>query len=693
MSPADGSSNPVEWRRSTCPHDCPSACSLEVERLASGRIGRVRGDEEQDYTAGVVCAKVARYAERIHHPDRLTRPLVRIGAKGEGRFMPVSWDEALDRVADAFKAAAARHGSEAVWPYYFAGTMGLVQRDGINRLRHAMRYSGQQNTICSTLARTGYAAGTGAIRGADPREIEESDLVVVWGANPVSTQVNLMTHISRARKSRGAKLVVVDPYRTPTAEVADLHLRLRPGTDAALACGMMHVLFREGLADREYIAQYTSGAAELEAHLETRGPAWAESVCGVPAATIEEAARLWGRTARAFLRLGYGFSRSRNGVVNMHAASCLPAVTGAWRHKGGGALFANWDLYDYDRRVIEGLDVRDARVRSLDMSRLGPVLVGEAAALKGGPPVTAMIVQNTNPALVCPESAKVRAGLMREDLFLCVHEQFMTDTARLADVVLPATTFLEHDDVYLGGGHTYVSLGLKMVEPPGECRSNHEVISALAHRLGASHRGFGMTARELVVDTCRRAGWDRLAALDGTNAQDCALPFERAHFLDGFATRDRRFHFAPEWRRFGPDGDRLPSLPDHWEVIEAADETHPFRLVTAPARSFLNSSFTETPGSQAREGRPTAMIHPHDAAPLGLADGDLVRLGNARGSVLLHAKVFDGLERGTIVVETLHPNASYIEGIGINVLIGADAALPAGGAVFHDSAVWARAER
>ena len=680
-----------DWQLSTCPHDCPSACSLEVERLGPDRIGRVRGNAAQPYTAGVVCAKVARYAERVHHPDRLTQPLVRVGAKGEGRFAPVSWDEALDRVAEAFQVATARHGSEAVWPYYFAGTMGLVQRDGINRLRHVMGYSNQLNTICSTLARTGYAAGTGAIRGVDAREIEEADVVLVWGANPVSTQVNLMTHISRARKTRGARLVVVDPYRTPTAEVADLHIRPKPGTDAALACGVMHVLFRDGLADRDYMARLTSGADALEVHLASRTPAWAEAITGVPAAQIVELAHLWGSTRRAFLRLGYGFARSRNGAVNMHAAACLPAVTGAWAQRGGGALFANWDLYSYDRNLIEGLDARQPGIRTLDMSQLGPVLTGDPVALKGGPPVTAMIVQNTNPAVVCPDSALVRAGLMRDDLFLCVHEQFMTDTAQLADVVLPATTFVEHDDVYLGGGHTFVSLGLKMVEAPGDCRSNHEVILGLAQRLGAAHPGFGMTARELVEATCASAGWPGIEGFGAGNAHECALPFETAHFLDGFATPDRRFAFAPDWSRFGPEGHRLPALPDHWAVVEAADETHPFRLVTAPARSFLNSSFTETPGSRAREGRPCALLHPDDAAALGLGDGALIRLGNRRGTVALHLKLFEGLGRGTVVVESLHPNGAFVEGIGINTLTGADAALPAGGAVFHDSAVWVRA--
>ncbi|MBI3451510.1 MAG: molybdopterin-dependent oxidoreductase, partial [Rhodospirillales bacterium] len=267
----------AEIFHSACPHDCPSTCALEVERLDARTIGRVRGAAANDYTAGVICAKVARYAERVHHPDRLIRPLRRVGDKGVGRaaFAPLDWDAALDEVAERLTLAAQRHGSEAVWPYFYAGTMGLVQRDGIERLRHVMRYSRQYSTICTTLADTGWIAGVGARRGVDAREMAESDLIVVWGGNPVSTQVNVMTHISRARKGRGAKLVVVDPYRTPTAEVADTHLCLRPGTDAALACAVMHVLFKEGFADRDYMARYADAPAALEAHVAARDPAWA----------------------------------------------------------------------------------------------------------------------------------------------------------------------------------------------------------------------------------------------------------------------------------------------------------------------------------------------------------------------------------------------------------------------------------
>ena len=393
---------------------------------------------------------MARYAERQHHPARLSQPLRRIGEKGAGldAFRPISWDTALDEVAEALTRAAQRHGSETVWPYYYAGTMGLVQRDGINRLRHVMRYSREDLTICNALSDAGWLAGVGAKRGVDGREIAKSDLIVVWGGNPVSTQVNVMTHIATARRERGARLVVVDPYRTATAERADLHLAPLPGTDGALACAVMHVLFKEGYADRAYMVRYTDDPAGLEAHLATRDPAWAAGITGLSEDEIVDFARLYGRAKRSYIRVGYGFSRSRNGSAQLFAVSCLPAVTGAWAYEGGGALYSNLGLVAIDHTLIEGLDRLDPITRMLDQSRIGPVLTGDPRDLGDGPPVSALFVQNTNPMVVAPESRLVHRGFARSDLFVCVHEQFMTETAAMADIVLPATTFLEHDDIY-----------------------------------------------------------------------------------------------------------------------------------------------------------------------------------------------------------------------------------------------------
>jgi anaerobic selenocysteine-containing dehydrogenase len=683
---------PLDIAYSVCPHDCPSCCALEVERIDGTRIGRVRGAERQSYTQGVVCAKVARYAERQHHPERLSVPLRRVGEKGCGRdgFASISWDAALDELAERLTLAAQRHGSETVWPYYYAGTMGRVQRDGINRLRHAMGYSRELTTICNFLTDAGWLAGVGTKRGVDGREMAKSDLIVIWGGNPVSTQINVMTHVATARKERGAKLVVVDPYRTGTAEIADMHLAPLPGTDGALACAVMHVLFREGYADGDYLARYTDDPAGLEAHLECRTPAWAAGITGIPEEEIVEFARLYGSTKRSFIRVGYGFSRQRNGAMQVFAVTCLPSVTGAWAYEGGGAHYSNHGMLPLDLRLIEGLDIVDHRTRILDQSRIGPILCGDKRDLGDGPPVTALFVQNTNPLVVAPESGKVRQGFLRDDLFACVHEQFLTETAAMADIVLPATTFLEHDDIYTAGGHTFLQIGRAVLPPHAECRSNHDVICALAKRLGANHPGFDMTAIELIEQMLAASGLPRASEFEERVWLDCWPGFERGHFLEGFGHADKKFHFRANWRALGSEHSRMPVFPDHLAVLDDGDPERPFRMVPSPSRSFLNTSFNNTPSSIAREGRPTGMIHSETLAALGIADGARVRIGNDKGSVVLHARAFDGMQKRVVIVEGIWPNHAFEEGIGINLLTSADPGLPGGGAVFHDTAVWLR---
>jgi len=684
---------------SVCPHDCPSTCALEVELLDSHTIGRVRGAKSNSYTAGVICEKVGRYAERIHHPARLLRPLRRKGAKGGGDWQDISWPDALDEVAEAFLKAEQRHGAEAVWPYYYAGTMGLVMRDGINRLRHAKKYSGMYDTFCVALAWPGYVAGTGRLAGSDPREMAKSDCVVIWGTNPVHTQVNVMHHAMRARKERGAKIVVVDIYETSTMKQADVGLIIRPGTDGALACAVMHVLFRDALADWPYLEKFTDVPREFARHLEARSPQWAEAITGCPAKEIESFARLIGETKRVYFRLGYGFSRHRNGSHNMHAVVSIPAVIGAWQYEGGGALHSNSGIYRWNKQMIEATDVADPAVRIIDMSRIGEALTGNAYDLAGGPPVTAMLVQNTNPASVAPDQNKVKRGLSRDDLFLCVHEQFMTETAELADLVLPATMFLEHDDLYQGGGHQHIMFGRKLIEPPGECRSNHEVICELARRVGAAHPGFGMSVRELIDWTLVNSGRPALDRLEKDSWIDIQPDFESAHFLGGFAHPDGKFRFKPDWQtiRFKPGMpplgpiDAIPQMPDHWDVVERTDERHPFKLATSPARTFLNSTFNETPSSRKREGRPKVFIHPDDLSSLGLSDGQKVKMGNERGTVILHAQAFLELRRGVVIAESIWPNEAFEDGCGINSLTGSDQPAPCGGAPFHDTHVWIRA--
>jgi anaerobic selenocysteine-containing dehydrogenase len=678
--------------KSACPHDCPSACSLEVPVLVNGRIGRITGARDNSYTLGVVCAKVARYRERLEHPDRLLRPLRRKGPKGAGEFQPIDWDDALDEIAERFTRIAQRSGSEAIWPYHSGGNMGVLQRYGLDRLRNAMCYSRQQTTICVTPAESGWLAGVGKLLGPDPREMADADLIVVWGANPVSTQVNVMTHVARARKARGTKLAVVDVYRTPTIEQADRALVLRPGTDAALALAVMNVLLSEGMADRAYLARFTDFDTEVEKHIRARTPQWAAQITGLGAEEIVDFARLYGKTKKSFIRAGFGFTRARNGPCAMHAVSCLPAMTGAWAEQGGGAFFLTYDrsFWGIDTTLLHGLDVLDTSVRILDQSRIGAVLVGEADALRGGPPVEAMLIQNANSATVAPDTSKVLRGLGRDNLFLAVQEQFMTPTARFADILLPATMFVEHEDLYYGLGHTHLTYGPKLIEPRGQTRSNSFLVREVGRRLGSRHRSFTMTDAELLDDALQRGGLPPLAEVAKIGWIDRALPFERAHFLDGFPQPDGKFHFKPDWKRIGPAHARMPAIADWSQDYEQSDAEHPYKLVCPPARNFLNSTFSETPTSMAKEGGPVLRMHPDAAHKLGIRAGVRVRIGNRRGSVVLKSALDAGQHKATLIVEGIWPASAFEEKRAINTLIGDDPVPPNGGAAFHDTAVWLR---
>ncbi|WP_395814456.1 molybdopterin-dependent oxidoreductase [Devosia sp.] len=684
--------------RSVCPHDCPSTCALDVEIIDENTIGRVRGAKDDPYTAGVICEKVARYAERIHHPKRLTQPLRRIGKKGDGQFTPISWDEAFDEITSRWSAITAEFGAEAIWPYFYAGTMGHVHRDGIERLRHAGGFSLQYDTICTGTAWPGFLAGAGRLTGPNPEEMAESDCIVIWGTNAVTTQVNVMTHAMRARKQRGAKVVAIDIYRNDTMQQADLALVVRPGTDGALAVAVMHILLRDNLADRAYMARWTDFSPEFEAHLATRTPAWAAEITGLSVDEIEAFARLVGTTPKTYFRLGYGFTRQRNGATTMHAALSIAAMTGAWKHKGGGAFHSNSGAWKLDKSLILGAELAQGTPRELDMSEIGKVLTGDAAALRHGPPVKALFIQNTNPVNIAPEQELTRAGFAREDLFTVVHEQFMTDTAQMADIVLPATMFLEHNDYYRRGGHTRVLYGPKLVDAPGECRSNFEVVNELLRRLGVEHASLGMTDRDMVAETFRRSGFGELAEVEKTGFVEMPQTDAQSHFAEGFGWPDGRYRFAPNWAGVAAakgynwvcDPAEMPRFADHWDVTERVDATTPFRLATSPARAFLNSSFAETPGSQKRHPTPTVMVHPADASRLGIPEGDRVVLGNARGEVELTATLFDGMQTGVLIAEGLHPNAAHVGGRGINTLIGSDPVKPFGGAAFHDTSVWLR---
>jgi anaerobic selenocysteine-containing dehydrogenase len=683
--------------RSVCPHDCPSTCALDVEIVDDHTIGRVRGAKDDPYTAGVICEKVARYAERIHHPDRLTHPMRRVGKKGEGRWERITWDEAFAEIIAKWEAIEAEHGPEAIWPYFYAGTMGHVHRDGINRLRTARGYSDQYDTICTGAAWPGYLAGTGLLAGPNPELMAEADCVVIWGTNAVNTQVNVMTHAMRARKERGARIVAVDIYMNGTMEQADMPILLRPGSDGAFALGVMHVLLRDGLADRAYLARMTDFDGEIEAHILSKTPEWAAATTGVPMEQIEAFAHLVGTTPKTYFRLGYGFARQRNGGTNMHAALCIPAVTGAWQHRAGGAFHSNSGGWHLDKTLIEGTRMGKAG-RELDMSEIGKVLTGDTKALKGTTPVKALFIQNTNPVNVAPEQELVRAGFARDDLFTVVHEQFMTETAQMADIVLPATMFLEHNDYYRRGGHTRILIGPKLVESPGECRSNFDVVNELLRRLGASDESLAMTDRQMVAETLRRSKYGELDEIEKTGFIELDVSDEKARFADGFNFADGKFRFRPAWREIAErkgylwtiDPAAMPLLVDYWDINEKATAETPFKFATSPSRGFLNSTFSETLGSQKRQPTPTVLIRPDDAAASGVTDGMKVVLGNARGQVELTAEIFDGLPPGVLIAEGLHRNRSHGNGKGINTLISSDQVPPFGGVAFHDASVWIR---
>ena len=684
--------------RSVCPHDCPSTCALDVEILDGKTIGKVKGAKDDPYTDGVICEKVARYAERIHHPDRLLYPMRRVGAKGAGQWQQISWNEALDEITTRFNEIEAQFSPQSIWPYNYAGTMGHVQRDGIQRLRNAKNYSNQYGTICSLIGWGGYTVGTGLLAGTNPVNMANSDCIIIWGTNAVYTQINVMSHAMKAKKN-GAKIVVIDIYKTATMEQADIGLIIHPGSDGALAVGVMHILLRDGLADRDYMAKFTDFDDEFEQHLKRKTPQWTAKITGLSVKEIEDFAHLIGKTKNSYFRLGYGFTRQRNGYTNMHAALCIPAMTGAWQYQGGGAFHTNSGIWDIDKSLIEGTELAKEKSRSLDMSELGPILNGDKKALKGGVPVKAMLVQNTNPAVVNPDQTLVKKGLMRDDLFLVVHEQFMTETAELADIVLPATMFLEHSDFYTRSGHSQVLYGRKLIDAPAKAKSNLYVINELAKRLGVfDEKYFGKTDEEIALTTFKNSGVKKLAAIEENGFIEYEDESKINPFENGFAWPDKKFRFKPNWAdltkmkslQVNFDLAKMPKFADHFDVLENADELYPFRLATSPARSYLNSSFNETPTSQKREGEPKLLIHPSDAKALKVKDGEMILIGNKRGQVILKTRIFAGIQSGTLIAESLHPNKAHKGNKGINTLIGSDPVPPFGGAAFHDCAVWVR---
>src|ERR671923_918189 len=485
--------------RGACPHDCPDTCAMLVT-VVEGRATKVAGDPDHPFTQGFLCTKVNRYVERTYHPERLLRPLRRVGRKGEGRFEPISWDAALDEIAEGLTSIArSPEGPEAILPYSYAGTMGYVQSSSMDRrFFHLLGASKLDRTICSMAGTMGMRMTIGANIGADGEGIPESDLILLWGTNTLTSNPHLWPFVLRARE-KGARVIAIDPIRTRTADQCDEWIAIRPGTDAALALGMMHVLFAEGMEDRDYLERYTLGEARLRERVREYPPSRVATITGIDEARIVDLARRYGRSRAAFIRVNYGLQRHKGGGMAVRTIACLPAIVGHWRRPGGGVQLSTSANFQFDKRALERPDLSPP-VRTINMIRLGEALTTPDAGI-GGPPVRALVVYNSNPAAVAPDRGTVRRGLARDDLFTVVLEHFQTDTADYADILLPATTQLEHYDVHRSYGHLYVLGNNPAIAPVGESLPNSEVFRRLAARMGFDEPCF----RDSDEDLCRIA--------------------------------------------------------------------------------------------------------------------------------------------------------------------------------------------
>src|SRR5687767_6779744 len=468
--------------RGACPHDCPDTCAMLVT-VEDGRAIKVAGDPDHPFTNGFLCTKVNRYVERSYHKDRLLHPMRRVGKKGEGRFERISWEEAISEIAERLgEIISSPDGAQAILPYSYAGTMGMVQGESMDRrFFHKIGASKLDRTICSTPGMMGMRMTIGASVGADAEGIPQSDLVLLWGTNTLTSNPHMWPFVLQARE-KGARVICIDPIRTRTAAQCDEWLGIRPGTDAALALGMMHVLFERGMEDRDYLARHTLGEDQLRARVKEYPPARAAQITGLPETKIVELAEAYGRAQAAFIRVNYGLQRHAGGGMAVRTIACLPAVTGHWRRAGGGVQLSTSANFAFDKAALHRADLGPA-TRTINMIRLGEALTSRDGGV-GGPPVRALVVYNSNPAAVAPDLGAVRRGLARDDLFTVVLEHFQTDTADWADIVLPATTQLEHWDVHLAYGHFYATLNRPSIEPMGECKPNSEIFRLLGQRMG-----------------------------------------------------------------------------------------------------------------------------------------------------------------------------------------------------------------
>ncbi|MCM3565029.1 molybdopterin-containing oxidoreductase family protein [Hydrogenophaga intermedia] len=627
--------------RGACPHDCPDTCAL-LTTVEGGRAIKVQGNPAHAHTDGVLCTKVSRYAERTHHAERVLTPLRRTGPKGNGRFEPIGWDAALDEIAARLTAIAARD-PQAILPYSYAGTMGLVQSEGMAaRFFHRLGASLLDRTICAAAGGEGFVQTLGGKVGMKVEHFAEARLILIWGSNSIGSNLHFWKLAQQAKRD-GARLVCIDPRRTETADKCHEHIALKPGTDAALALALMHELIVHDWLDHDYIARHTLGWEGLRERALQWSPERAAAVCGVPVQQIVDLAHAYGTTKPAAIRLNYGMQRVRGGGNAARAVACLPALVGAWRHRAGGVLLSSSGQFPVRREALYRPDLLAGRSpRTLNMSTIGDDLLREASPAFG-PKVEALIVYNSNPVAVAPESGKVARGFAREDLFTVVLEHFLTDTADHADIVLPATTQLEHWDIHTSYGHTDVLLNRPAIAPLGQARSNADIFRALAARMGFNEPCFA----EDDLTLCRTAFGDRVDFQRLLDTGWASLAVPEAPFANGdFPTPSGKCEFHSE--RLAAQG--LDPLPDHLPNAEpgGTHPDYPLAMISPPARNFLNSSFVNVQSLRDIEGRPLLEIHADDAAVRGIDSGQMVRVFNERGEYRCVAEVSPRARPGVV---------------------------------------------
>ena len=638
------------WKRAVCTKDCPDTCGLLV-RVEDGRITSVKGDPAHPYTRGFICKKGARFPEHVHGPARLTSPLKRTGPKGSGEFAPISWDEALDEVAANLERVAAEFGPEAVLPYSYAGHMGMVHRNAGHAFFNKFGASRLDYTICSAAATEGFQASLGSGPSTEIQEAEQSDFIVIWGSNTLATNVHAWPHFNKARKN-GARIVVIDPYRNATAKEADSHLMLRPGTDAALALAVMHVLIREDMLDHDFIRSQTIGFDRFKERAMEWPPSRAAELCDLAEADIVEFARAYGTARAPYIRTGWGPARQLAGGMAMRTLSLLPALVNAFAKPGGGIT-----------RSLGGAPGKAASLTRDDLRPEGTRLVnmvhlGHALTELDAPPVKMFYNYLSNPAAVAPQSARVVAGLAREDLFTVVQEMYMTDTAKFADVILPGASFLETGDIYRCYGHNYIQMARPAIDPVGESRSTLDIFQGLAARMGYQEEIFSLTEDQCIervlaesADSPYMAGVD-LDAL--RRSEPVRLNIPANPFAHGFGTPSGKVEFFSQ--AMADQG--LDPLPDGTPVRDPeGGDAYPLEYITPPHPLLLNSAFNEVESIREQTGGPTVLIHPDTAAARGITQGMTVRVFNGRGQNTARAEVTGDTRPDLLVAEGLHwPN-------------------------------------